>query len=343
MIGQFGSTIGNSPKADHIEGVSSTGLFAPVLETPIGLWFTQQPDAQPELARVGELMRAGQNRLATLVGGFSQSTIIPARVRSLYWDGTSFASFSEEGRVLAVSKKVVFATGAREVPTPELKALSDAGHIRLVLSGDILSGRISVTEEEVTIFGSSHAMAAAVSKLRHVKKIVVLGRNPLRVFYPSEEAARRDGYQYRSEEVCKRTGRVWRFGGMRYPHAAEVLRRLKDGSLIFVQYDEIFPELKGLVIQATGQVANQIPVYGYRGKLIGPRMRSNGHVFVDAGHCIYDLSGNTIPGAHALGLGHQPGASPELGGEQAYRGPVTAVNLCFGLSGQAVVRGLLGI
>ncbi len=341
-IGKFGSTIGNSPAIDHVEGIGSSGLFAPVLKTSIGRWFIQQGGAQPELARVGELMRAGQNCLATLVEGFPQSAIIQDQVAFVHWNGTNFVSFSQDGRFLTKSKKVVFATGAREVPTLKLKALADAGHIRLVLSGDILSERISVTEEEVTIFGSSHAMAATVSKLHHVKKIVVLGRNSLRIFYPSEEVACRDGYQYRPEEVCKRTGRVWRFGGMRNPHATEVLRRLKEGTLIFAQY-EIFPEVKGLVIQATGQVANRIPIYGDGGQLIGPRMRSNGHVFVDPEHCIYDLNGNIISGAQALGLGHQPGASPELGGEQAYKGSVTAVNLCFGLSGQTVVRGLLGI
>ena len=85
----------------------------------------------------------------------------------------------------------------------------------------------------IVILGGSHsayAVAWALLELPGAQSLVdgqiaVVQRRPPRVFYPDRPAAEDDGYTVAPGDICARTGRVNRMGGLR-GHGRDIWRRI---------------------------------------------------------------------------------------------------------------------
>ena len=335
--------VSNSPVGDYLETISPNGLFAPVRDSPIGKWFSDQDQhSQIHLSRVGELAGEAQNQLARIITDFCQSEILTGvGIDSVRWNGTEFVSYSGDTPI-ATSAKLVLACGAREQKLPVLDCLGD----KLILSSDVISDR-AMCGENIYIIGVSHSMASVLWKLREQgkdKQITVYHRSSVKFFYPSVADAIADGYNFTMDDVCPLTGRVHRFGGIRSPYRELVQNAVRDGWVKFERITSLEPVIPTLsradtVVQATGFRASRVPIVGMYG---GPLMTGNGHLVVDKNCNVYCQCGcGVIKGAYALGLGHKPPPAPELGGEPSYNGPVDGFNLYAGTVGRTVLKGLL--
>ena len=149
----------------------------------------------------------------------------------------------------SIPSNVVLATGATQ-PVERLRAESVAGvnlveryGKRLLQSGDILStsGFAAVGDRlaglgrppRVAIIGGSTSAAAVAYALLHRLPgvtfgpggIAILHRRPLRIFYPSVEAALAEGYtEFGPDDICPISGRVFRLGGFRLDSRELIMR-----------------------------------------------------------------------------------------------------------------------
>lgn len=349
--GQIGNykIISNSPVEDYLEVIEPKGSFDYVLSSPVARFLAaQDPKSQIPLSLVGKLVSELQMQLATIVSGFSQSQIqTEVNVDSIHYNGTEFMTFCRN-QPLAVSEKILLACGAREQVLPELACLDK----KVLLSSDVICDRVKCGAN-IHIIGASHSAASVLWKLYSPNRFFTIWhRRPIRLFYASVKAAVADGYDFTETDICPKTGRVHRFGGVRPPYR-DLFKRAWDFELPNVEFRVNSSEgssdvrlimllLKKAdnVIQAVGFRANRVPIYGLHE---GPLMNQNGHLTVDERcrvHCT--CCSSNIPGAYALGLGHQPPPSPELGGEPSYKGPLDGFNLYGGVVGQKLLEELLG-
>ena len=350
-LGQAGAIggydiISNSPVGDYLEVINPQGFFASVLQSRVGKFLATQTarSSQIPLALVGELAGELQKRLGEIVSGFPQSQIqTGVKVDSIRWDGNGFTTFSE-GRELAVSEKILLACGAQEQVMPVLVSLGR----KVILASDVICNRTECAGN-IHIFGASHSMASVLWKLnRNLGRVTVWHRSSVKFFYPSVVEAKADGYKFTGNDVCPITGRVHRFGGIRSPYRELVQEAVREGWVQFRFFDSIesiMPELvcASVIVQATGFRANKVQIFGAEQGHSGPLLNGSGHLMVDADcrvHC--QCCRTPIPGAFALGLGHQPPPAPELGGEPSYQGPVDGFNLYGGTVGKTVLRSLVG-
>ena len=341
-IGDY-SIISNSPTGDYLEPISPNGLFTPVLHSMIGERMASNLGSQIPLSLVGELTNQLQARFKEIVCGFPQSTIQNgACIDSVRFDGKNFTTFSK-GQAVAVSEKILLSCGSREQVLPVLQSLKE----RAVTATEIISERVAC-EGEVHIIGASHSAASVLWKiLPFAKSITIWHRGLIRLFYGSILEAQKDGYHFTEQNVCLKTGRVNRFGGIRSPYR-ELFKQAHAGELPNVRFKKFDGNIESIlslfgprsqVVQALGFTANRLPIL--EGDIeIGPLMNQSNHLIVDDRCRICDNGGRIIPGAYALGLGHQPRPSPELGGELSYTGPVDGFNLYSGIVGQQVVKEL---
>lgn len=125
------------------------------------------------------------------------------------------------GGLELTAERAVIAMGGRPLPTPYASAKTC--HADLLLDDrkglpDELQRGIAETREVVVVGGSHSAWSTAWLLLRHPARprVTVLHRTPPRLFYWSVDAARKAGYDFDSKrDVCARTGRVNRHGGLR--------------------------------------------------------------------------------------------------------------------------------
>ncbi len=351
-IGEY-KIISNSPVSDYLEVLRSDGAFSRVFEACSGRWLMEQSrTAQIPLYRVGMFTGELQGLLAQVAHGYPKSEVhAGVKIDRVEWNGACFASFAG-GKLVAISRNLILSPGAREQLLPELRESLDPN--KVFLSSDILSASRSLIGNNISIIGSSHSAAAIVWLLQASRmpgqglSVIMWSRKPIKYYYASEKEARASGYHFEPEDVCPLSGKVNRFGGIRPPYrealkSAIAGRWLKVKTFSSIQEILASPKiwLSDEVVQATGYKANVIPIHGVHGSA-GPLLNEKGHVAVDDAHRVRDLAGNPIPGAFALGLGHQPYASPRLGGEPSYRGPVDGFNVFAGVSADTILKEMLG-
>jgi UDP-N-acetylglucosamine 2-epimerase len=258
-----------------------------------------------------------------------------------------------------VSERLVLATGAEQriediaVERIGGRALLPALAGSIMLSGEVLAhggaARIATRladshDPKVAIIGSSHSALASANLLlakdagfafaRHA--ISLLHRRPLRIFYPSIEAALADGYtDFTLDDVCPRTHRLFRLGGFRL-EARELARKAlgvggappeprlrlhgltSDGEQL--EAWRILDEAS-LVIAALGYRPRALCLLDSEGqptRLAGHAAR--GAALVDRECRVLDQSHNPVPGVFALGLAAGFVPRGALGGESSFLG-----------------------
>jgi hypothetical protein len=193
----------------------------------------------------------------------------------------------------------------------------------------------------VAIVGSSHSAWSVVELLRQdprflggpAVRLSVLHRSPIPLFHPSAQEAREAGYCFDPvRDVCPRSGRVHRFGGLRGeprrlaatamgladgPAPADLVRVEPDSARSRETVEQVLQEA-GAVVVATGYQARLPLLHREDGTALVAAASESGTAVNRAGHLL-DTDGRAHPRLLAYGLGAGQGASPDVGGEPGFR------------------------
>ena len=208
----------------------------------------------------------------------------------------------------------------------------------------------------IVVLGGSHgAFSSAWLLLERLDErldpdgVQIFHRGPIRVTFPSAEAARESGYRFDPEDVCPRTGRVHRLGGLR-GDGAELWRSLRDGreprvalrsleGLTAGELDALLDEAD-LIVPAFGYRMRLLPVHDERGERVRLAAESGPRV-VDQQGRLLDANGRPLPGLFAMGLSSGMTGDAELGGEPSFAGHTNGIWLWQHAIGERVLDGLL--
>jgi hypothetical protein len=229
------------------------------------------------------------------------------------------------GGLELTAERAVIAMGGRPLPTPYASAKTC--HADLLLDDrkglpEELERGIAETREVVVVGGSHSAWSAAWLLLRHPARprVTVLHRTPPRLFYWSVDAARKAGHDFDSKrDVCPRTGRVNRHGGLRSDaHALASHALAKQVPVQVVSLSD-----RAQARRALEQAGAILAAVGYAPNL--PR-----------------IHGAPRPGELlAYGLGAGLPARGLLAGEPSYTGAIDSVRVYQTEVGSLVLDGLL--
>lgn len=286
-------------------------------------------------------------------------------------DGLSF---------IIAADQVLLATGATQ-RRKELASIMVAGapllpefDAKLMLSGEVLGQggaetiqrRLhGITAPRIAVVGGSHsAVASANFILNHLpgldlgpEAVTIMHRRPLRVFYPTPAAALADGYtDFRSEDICAVSGRLYRLAGFRLdarelvmralgvggrpPEPRLSLHRLQDGDNDSESRQRL--QVADLIVAALGYRPTALAVLRRDGtewqlaaatSIAAPLVNSACEI-LDANHA-------AIPGLYGIGLaaGYLPQGA--AGGEPSFIGQTNGLWLWQNPIGAMVVEALL--
>lgn len=196
--------------------------------------------------------------------------------------------------------------------------------------------------QRVAILGASHSAYSVAWALTHLLgeeavpglEIVMLSRQEPPVFYSSAEAAVADGYAFGPGDVCPRTGRVNRLGGLR-GNGRDVWRQLRQDpgslpirrqSLTGLPPDAVRDLLSSaaLVVPAFGYRSRHLPVLDHAGRRIALRTDVSLPA-VDAACRIYRADGAVLPNILGIGLGTGFRPTEAMGGEPNFTGQANSL------------------
>jgi hypothetical protein len=212
---------------------------------------------------------------------------------------------SSEVESVLTARRVVLALGGVPRPFPPATTTADA---------ILRRQHTERVQHAVIIGGAQSAFACARKLLLSARSVTLVVRSRLRLFADSEATARRDGISVEPDDVCPKTGRVHRFGGLRFRErelALSVVAGREPRVTLLKSADPRVAEhvaRADQIINATGYDAREIPI-------VGPQ-----HGIVRMG----------------LGAGFRP--PPAFGGEPSYRGPIDGVWLYQHPLGESVLR-----
>lgn len=212
----------------------------------------------------------------------------------------------------------------------------------------------------IVILGGSHSAYAAAWTLTNLlppsliasRGIVMLQRRSPPVFYPSRSEAEADGYVVDEGDVCPRTGRVHRFGGLR-GDGREMWRRL-DGRPgterePHIAVENLSDYAAAGLRQLLEQAAMVVPAFGYRSATMpifdeaGRRLRLNADqggrsVAQDCRLMLED--GRTLANVFGIGLGTGYRPCGAMGGEPNFAGQANSLWLYQNDIGAAIMGGI---
>jgi dTDP-4-amino-4,6-dideoxygalactose transaminase len=332
------------------------------------------------LHRTTPFLEATGARLGAIVAGnggivATRSEVIEARrTREGLWAAT-VRNLVTGGERVMLSANVVIATGgyqAREQIAAEKFAGVTLGELageRLMLGDDFLAlGGVDRLRErikdvrapKIAIVGGSTSALAAAALILKAAPALPLGagalslhhRRPLRPFYPSEEAARADGFtDFGPGDICPVSGFVYRLAGFRLEARELVLRMLGVGGrapdprmALCLVGEDTGAALQGadVVIGALGYRPRAIPLYDVDGSRIALMADAPGRPrLVDQQCRVIDAEGRPVPGVYGIGLasGHVPDG--KLGGESSFSGKANGLWLWQNDIGLMIVEQLM--
>ncbi len=189
--------------------------------------------------------------------------------------------------------------------------------------------------------GSTSAVATAVLLLKTLPEetrrpgsISILHRRPLRVFYPSAEAALGDGYtEFGPRDICPLSGFVFRFAGFR-TDSRELIMNVKriggrpgDPRVVPLMIDDadrtpanqLLTEAD-VIVAALGYRPRLLPLFDAGAAPIRLIGNTSAHPAVDGACRILDTTGRPVPGVFGIGLAAGFRPTGALGGEPSFVG-----------------------
>jgi hypothetical protein len=382
---QLGGTLGrfgihsDSLGGSYLECLEAPGLppeLKPLRDEPLAHEMAQYRNSFPPLALVDRYMRRIGIALAGMLAERSALHLCTeARAIHLRCDGSVEVEITDadgRDRVLAARSAVVALGGRQRWMQGELRpglalancpmrhvmasdrALSTAG---LKEADQILS---EAGERPILILGGSHSaysVAGAFLGLPGAERlakgqIVILQRREPRIFYPDRDAARDDLYEVGPGDICPRTQRVNRMGGLR-GFGREMWRQIArrpgtpaEARVVSMDMQRLSDEaLRAMIAEA----ALVVPSFGYRSAML-PVFDANGRRLVLnaelGGNAVGEQSrlllsdGNTLRNLFAIGLGTGYKLPTSMGGEPNFDGQANSLWLYHNDIGAIVYRAI---
>ena len=366
-----------------LESCSARALFAPLACDPATHEIERLRRGFPSLAAVGQYFRQLGAVLTRTITASNGGEFVPhASVRSLSYraDGALTAEIVEAsgGTTSVAAKTVILALGGRHDWAPHCTAEILPG-VRLadypegkIMSSDRLftaDGRQraaaiirAAPAPRVAIIGGSHSGFSAAWVMTTLMPEVAFGagdicilmRREPPVFYENREAAEADDYRVSSADICPRTLRVHRLGGLR-GDGRELWRRLTrrrdtapEERVVMIPLCKAglspialrrYLNDAALIVTAFGYRARTVPTYDARGRQIVLNADRGGRAVGPDGR-VLDAGGRPLDNLFGLGLGtgYRPLAS--MGGEASFTGQLNSLWLYQNDIGRVVYEGV---
>ena len=320
------------------------------------------------LKLVSDFLAVAGAALCALIAESSRGRVITGadavsvtRTQTSGWR-TQFRSVSDGAEYAIDSRFVVLATGAHQARERLLQehvggsALFPRYKDTLLQSGEVLAtGGASRVQERlhglqepkvIVVGGSTSAGSVADDLLRDGQvpalangRITILHRRPLRIFYETVEEAQADEYdEFRPQDVCSRTGRVYRFSGFRLRSRELIMRARGIGNrspeprlqLLQLRPENALEVLHlldnaDLIVAALGYTPKLLPVLDREGRRLPIGVPGKGAWSVVDRRCRLLSEGEPLEGLFAIGLAVGPVPDETLGGEVGFRGQVNSL------------------
>lgn len=384
--GRLGGTLGcyginsDSLGGSYLECLDSPSL-PPALQRlrqdPITAEMRLHREGYPPLPLVDRYMgRIGEAVASMLVENRGDSLHLDTTVEALRLrgDGTVAARLrSGSRREILVARTAVVAVGGRQLSgevafapglrladcalrqvVPSYRLLTHAG---LAEADDLLR---SADGRRIVILGGSHSAYAAAWALLELPgaqslvdgQIAILQRRPPRVFYPDRAAAEADGYATVPGDICARTGRVNRMGGLR-GHGRDVWRRIArrrgvvaEPRVAIHSLQEFMPatlraeiEQAALVVPCFGYRSATVPIFGPSGERL-PLAADDDGVAVSPRCRLLRADGTELPNVFGVGLGTGFRPDESMGCEPNFDGQANSLWLYQNDIGRLIYRGI---
>lgn len=287
------------------------------------------------------------------------------------------AGSSEDREV--VSQSVVLALGAHQ-PEERLRTEAVAGRpllphfgSKVIQSGPVLAhGGLTlvgakirqVRHPKVAVVGGSTSAGAVATQLLGPTSpiqfgqgsVTLLHRRDLRIYYASIAEAHAEGYkEFAPKDICRLTGRIYRFSGFRLDSRELImaargignrppeprLKLLQISSKSEEQARNVL-EQADLIVAALGYRPKTLPVLDENGRLLTPSVpRASEWSIVDPRCRLLTRENAALSGLYAIGLATGPKADANLGGEVGFEGQVNSLWMWQHILGMRIVNQLL--
>lgn len=388
--GRLGGTLGryginsDSLGGSYLECLASAGWPAAMhhlRRDPVTLEMQQYQTSYPPLPLVNQYMgRVGQ-AVADMFPGHANSALhlhTTAQSVHLLDDGRVAVVIhgAEERPRTLVARSAVIALGGRqhwrdEMAAPGLKFV-DCDTRHLLASNELLThdGLAQADEiirnaagRSIVIVGGAHSAYAAAWALLQLPaaaslangQIVILQRRPPRIFYPDSAAAIADSYPFEQGDICVRTKRVNRMGGIR-GHGRDIWRQIarkpnvspESRVAVLALQDFSTSQLRetmaeaALVVPCLGYRSATMPIFDSTGQQLTLRADINGDA-VDGDCHLLAADGMPLHNIFGIGLGSGFRPTQAMGCEPNFRGQANSLWMYQNDIGAVIYREIQGL
>jgi hypothetical protein len=309
------------------------------------------PDRPVPLVDAARLLDRATAELVATVRSLDPDVFVPATATAVRRDadGLVVELVGDAGSTSVRAIHVVLAAGGH--PHVPVELADVRGARPSVHSDDVVRGRVGVgglpRSPSIVVLGGSHSAFSAALTLLQLDRdhqwpdgaVTLVHRSAIRVTYDGPDQARADGYPFTCEDLCHRTGRVHRFGGLRNDSAA-LWRSIRDGAearVVLRRGGLADPDVRRAVRRADLVVA----ATGY-GPPPVPDLAGLGDGRIDDRCRVVDRAGVPVDGLFAIGLGAGHRRNEATGGEASFAGAIDGVWFYQHVIGPQVVDQLVG-
>jgi hypothetical protein len=377
-LGRFGIK-SDSLGGSYLECLEAAGLppqLKPLRDEPVAHEMARYRDSFPPLTLVDRYMRRIGIALADMLAERSGLHLCTeARAIHLRRDGSVEVDITgPEGResVLLARSAVVALGGRQHWMNGELKPglpLTNC-QMRHVMPSDRALSIAGLKEADqilaeagrrpILILGGSHSaysVAGALLELPGAERlakgqIIILQRREPRIFYPDRKAALDDLYEVEPGDICPRTQRVNRMGGLR-GFGREMWRQIALRPKATPEPRVVTMDMQGLTAgdlnAMIAEAALVVPSFGYRSAMLpvfdadGERLTLNaelGGVAVGESSRLLLSDGTSLHNLFGIGLGTGYKLPPSMGGEPNFNGQANSLWLYHNDIGAVIYRAI---
>ncbi|WP_332054362.1 hypothetical protein [Reyranella sp.] len=370
--GRLGGTLGqyginsDSLGGSYLECLASAGwptALQHLRHDPVTLEMERYQKSYPPLPLVNRYMGLVGLAVAEMFTGHPTSALhLHTTAQSVH--------LCEDGRVAVVvhgqnerprtlvARSAVVALGGRqhwrdELAAPGLKFV-DCAMRQLLSSNELLThdGLAQANEiigdagdRSIVIVGGAHSAYAAAWALLQLPaaaslkdgQIVILQRRPPRIFYPDRATATADDYPFEEGDICVRTQRVNRMGGIR-GHGRDIWRQIarkpnvqpESRVAVLTLQDFSATQLRvaleeaALVVPCLGYRSATMPIFDPAGQRLTLKADINGDA-VDGDCRLLTADGTPLPNVFGIGLGSGFRPTQAMGCEPNFRGQANSL------------------
>lgn len=362
---------------------SAREVFEPLVRDPTTRELEHMRHGYPPLRAVGRYFQRFGMNLAQFIADSDGGEFVPrASVRTLSYrpDGALTAEIAEAngGTTRVTAKSVIMALGGRhDWVSPRDREilpgvnLADCPAAKVMPSEQLFTaeGRQraaavlgAASSRRVVILGGSHSGFSAAWVMTALMPEVAFGPGDIRIlmrreppiFYENREAAETDGYPVSSADICPRTLRVNRLGGLRSdgrdlwrrltrrrdtePEERVVMMPLREPALSSATLRQYLDDA-ALIVTAFGYRARTVPVFDADGRRVALNADRGGQA-VNSDARVLDAGGKPLANLFGIGLGNGYRPLASMGGEASFIGQLNSLWLYQNDVGRVVYQGI---